>query len=95
MAHPWCGTDAIQQKLKEENPGFVEHMHKSMSKVAQRQRDAQGAQKLTLIVPVVIHVIHDNGHPQSLAVVQNMIEQRRLSRSQKAREHGDGQLLWS
>ena len=61
LTHPWCGTDAIQQKLKEQHPDFAEHMHKSMSKVAQRQRDAQGAQKLTLVVPVVIHVIHDNG----------------------------------
>jgi hypothetical protein len=60
-AHPWCGTDAIQQKLKQENPGFAEHMHKSMSKVAKRQHEVNGAQKLTLIVPVVIHVIHDNG----------------------------------
>jgi PKD repeat protein len=59
--HPWCGTDAIQQKLKQENPGFAEHMHKSMSKVAKRQHEVNGAQKLTLIVPVVIHVIHDNG----------------------------------
>lgn len=54
----WCGTDRIQQELKAKNPGFSEHMHKSMKKAA---RGLSQGQKATLYIPVVVHVIHDNG----------------------------------
>ncbi|MES2798433.1 MAG: M43 family zinc metalloprotease [Bacteroidota bacterium] len=54
----WCKTDQIQQELLQNNPGFAEHMHKAMSKAA----SGNGAlQKATLYVPVVVHIIHDNG----------------------------------
>ena len=39
------------------------------------------------------HVIHDHRHAQSLTVVEHMIEQRCLSRSQKARKHCHGELF--
>jgi PKD repeat protein len=58
---PWCGTDMVLEKLNQQHPNFAAHMHKSMSNAAKRQSQTNGVQKLTLIVPVVVHVIHDNG----------------------------------
>ncbi|MFN5785455.1 MAG: hypothetical protein ACK457_05760, partial [Flavobacteriia bacterium] len=55
----WCGTDKKIQELKAANPGFQEHLHKSMMKAASGASWAQ--QKATLQVPVVVHIIHDNG----------------------------------
>ena len=55
----WCGTDKKLQELKAANPGFQEHMHKSMLKAATGASWAQ--QKASLQVPVVVHIIHDNG----------------------------------
>jgi PKD repeat protein len=54
----WCGTDRVLQDLKSKNPGFVEHLHKSMKKAAS---GASYGQKATLYIPVVVHIIHDNG----------------------------------
>jgi PKD repeat protein len=54
----WCGTDKIQQELKAKNPGFAEHMHKSMKKAASGHNSGQ---KAILYIPVVVHIIHDNG----------------------------------
>lgn len=54
----WCGTDKILQDLKANNPGFTEHMHKSMSKAS---LGGSAVQKSLLSVPVVVHIIHDNG----------------------------------
>lgn len=54
----WCGTDRIQQELKAKNPNFAEHMHKSMKKAA---AGSTYGQKATLYIPVVVHIIHDNG----------------------------------
>ena len=56
--HNWCGTDKIQQQLKASNPSFDAHMHASMLKAASGKSNAQ---KSTLFIPVVVHVIHDNG----------------------------------
>lgn len=54
----WCGTDKVLQDLKAQNPGFEEHMHKSMSKASSHSGEMQ---KATLYIPVVVHIIHDNG----------------------------------
>lgn len=54
----WCGTDRVQQELKAKNPGFAEHMHKSMKKASS---GATYGEKATLYIPVVVHIIHDNG----------------------------------
>jgi hypothetical protein len=55
----WCGTDIILNQLKSKYPGFESTIHKSMVKAA--SGDKVGLPKSTLIVPVVVHVIHDNG----------------------------------
>lgn len=54
----WCGTDRILQNLKNSNPGFSEHMHHAMSRASHGNGVSN---KSTLIVPVVVHIIHDNG----------------------------------
>ena len=54
----WCGTDKVLQRLRTENPGFDQHMHEAMSKAANGKTLHE---KATLFVPVVVHVIHDNG----------------------------------
>lgn len=53
----WCGTDKLLNELKAQNPGFETQMHKSMSKAAR----GNNTQKAILDIPVVIHIIHDNG----------------------------------
>lgn len=59
---PWCGTDQILQNLKTQNPGFEQHMHKSMLKASNGWVNQTGAiQKISLDIPVVVHIIHDNG----------------------------------
>lgn len=57
----WCGTDQILQQLKANNPGFQSHMHKSMVKASSGTVQQFGFQKATITVPVVVHIIHDNG----------------------------------
>jgi PKD repeat protein len=54
----WCGTDKVLERLRTENPGFEQHMHESMSHAASGKTSHQ---KATLYVPVVVHIIHDNG----------------------------------
>ena len=57
----WCGTDRILQQLKASNPGFENSMHKSMLKAAANSGAQFGYQKSIITVPVVVHIIHDNG----------------------------------
>jgi hypothetical protein len=54
----WCGTDALLNKLKAEHPEFSTMVHESMVKAA---KGGSSLNKVTLVVPVVVHVIHDNG----------------------------------
>lgn len=56
----WCGTDKILNNLKAQNPGFEIQMHKSMSKAA-IGNSLNNTQKTILDIPVVIHILHDNG----------------------------------
>lgn len=58
LAQEWCGADKILDQLKASNPGFTEHMHQNMVK-ASTSKAVQN--KAVLYVPVVVHVIHDNG----------------------------------
>lgn len=58
----WCGTDKIQHDLELANPQFKETMHKSMLKAATGWINQTGAhEKVALDIPVVVHIIHDNG----------------------------------
>lgn len=54
----WCKTDQILKELEANNPEFAQHMHKAMSKAGSEHLSQQ---KATLYIPVVVHIIHDNG----------------------------------
>jgi PKD repeat protein len=54
----WCGTDLIQQRLKETHPEYALTLHKGMSKAAS---GSSAGNKAILYIPVVVHIIHDNG----------------------------------
>ena len=56
---PWCGHDMLIKRLREKNSGFDQQVHTGMVKAS----SGQGLQfpKITLAVPVVVHIIHDNG----------------------------------
>lgn len=59
----WCGTDKIQQDLELANPNFKETLHKSMLKASTGWSNTSGAvAKVALDIPVVVHIIHDNGN---------------------------------
>lgn len=58
----WCGTDKIQHDLELSHPQFKETMHKSMLKASNGWVNQTGThQKVALDIPVVVHIIHDNG----------------------------------
>lgn len=57
----WCGTDKILNQLKADNPTFENHLHKSMTKAASNSGLGNTAQKSILEIPVVVHILHDNG----------------------------------
>lgn len=54
----WCKTDIIQHELKATNPSYAQVIHTAMSKASSK---ISSTQKSTIYVPVVVHVIHDNG----------------------------------
>ncbi len=56
----WCGSDHIIQKQIEADPNFQSVLHTSMMNAAQ-SRTEEGGARATLVVPVVFHIIHDNG----------------------------------
>lgn len=58
----WCGMDRIVQKMKNNDPGYAEQLHKAMSKAASGWIQQSGmVQKSAMTIPVVVHIIHDNG----------------------------------
>lgn len=58
----WCGTDQIIQRLKASDPGYEDMLHKAMSKAANGWiNNTSNVQKSLLTIPVVVHIIHDNG----------------------------------
>ena len=58
----WCGTDQIIQRLKASDPGYEDMLHKAMSKAANGWiNNTSILQKSLLTIPVVVHIIHDNG----------------------------------
>ena len=56
----WCGSDHIIQKQIEADPNFRSVIHNSMMNAAESRTDNAG-NRATLVVPVVFHIIHDNG----------------------------------
>ena len=58
----WCGTDKIQHDLELANPEFRNKMHQRMLNASTGWSNQNGAvSKVALDIPVVVHIIHDNG----------------------------------
>ena len=58
----WCGTDKIQHDLELANPEFRNKMHQRMLNASTGWNNQNGAvSKVALDIPVVVHIIHDNG----------------------------------
>lgn len=53
----WCGTDRIIQKQIQENPETQQHLHESII----RTRTINSDRVAPYEIPVVFHIIHDNG----------------------------------
>lgn len=56
----WCGTDQLIQKQFESNPGLQQVFHEGIMSAA-RYRHTNAGNRATITVPVVVHIIHDNG----------------------------------
>ena len=56
----WCATDQLIQKQFAADPSLQETFHQEMMNAARFRHDNTG-NRATLTVPVVVHVIHDNG----------------------------------
>mgnify|MGYP006098391745 CR=1 FL=1 len=56
----WCASDQIIQKQMDADPNFQSVLHNSMMNAAQ-SRTEEGGSRALITVPVVFHIIHDNG----------------------------------
>lgn len=56
----WCGTDARLNKTFEENPTYVQQFIEHNARISSGQMSA-GDRTDPIVIPVVVHVIHDNG----------------------------------
>jgi PKD repeat protein len=56
----WCASDQIIQKQMDADPNFQSVLHNSMMNAAQ-SRTEEGGSRAVITVPVVFHIIHDNG----------------------------------
>ena len=56
--HGWCGTDQMMEKQFEADPRLRDVYHESMMRAA---RSSGTNSRATYTVPVVVHIIHDNG----------------------------------
>lgn len=56
----WCATDQLIQKQFAADPSLREVFHQEMMNAA-RFRHNNAGNRATLTVPVVVHIIHDNG----------------------------------
>ena len=75
--NPWCGVDNIYKKLLNEHPIYKTKTHK-YEKYWQNYSKAQkkiASDTTILIVPVVVHIIHNNG-PENIpdSVVYEQID---------------------
>ena len=55
----WCGTDLLIKNKIEESPEYRNVLHQSLMSAAQQSNDGNSRAQIT--IPVVIHIIHDNG----------------------------------
>jgi PKD repeat protein len=56
----WCGTNKVTEQQFLNDPTLKEKFHQQMMAAAQ-YRQQSGTNRATLTVPVVVHIIHDNG----------------------------------
>ncbi|PHR33640.1 MAG: hypothetical protein COA38_05060 [Fluviicola sp.] len=56
----WCATDQRMEERFLANPSLREAIHQEMMNAARYRHDNSG-NRATIVVPVVVHIIHDNG----------------------------------
>jgi len=56
----WCATDQRMQEQIEANPALEAVFHQQMMEAAQFRHNNEGS-RASLTIPVVVHIIHDNG----------------------------------
>ncbi len=56
----WCATDQLMEKQFLANPNLKEAVHQGMMSAAS-YRHSNSGNRATIVVPVVVHIIHDNG----------------------------------
>lgn len=56
----WCGTNKIIEEKIQSDPSYKEHLHDYFINVMKGQANSE-AKSAAITVPVVVHVIHDNG----------------------------------
>ena len=69
----WCGTDYQLELALKNNPDLAKHLHQSM--LSARSFNPQKDVAALKIIPVVVHVLHDNGIGNiSNAQIQNALD---------------------
>lgn len=56
----WCGTDQLIERQFLQDPSLQEAFHQEIMAAARFRSNNQG-NRATIVVPVVVHIIHDNG----------------------------------
>lgn len=56
----WCATDQRIQEQFAADPSLQEMFHQQMMAASQYRHNGEG-NRATITVPVVVHIIHDNG----------------------------------
>lgn len=57
---PWCGTDEYNESIFVANPDLRLQMHEHLTRVTSGAY-ASGERDAECIIPVVVHILHDNG----------------------------------
>lgn len=61
FAQQWCATDIMLQKQLNGNPEMEQQLHESRVAISQQMQNSQGQKMASITIPVVVHIIHDNG----------------------------------
>ena len=60
ITEEWCATDHVMEKQFLADPNLRETIHQQMMNAASFRNNNSG-NRATIVVPVVVHIIHDNG----------------------------------
>lgn len=60
VTEEWCATDQLMEKQFLADPSLRETVHQEMMNAASFRSNNSGS-RATIVVPVVVHIIHDNG----------------------------------